>query len=635
MIEPAVDDCMALLLADDASAREPLEHAWAVASARGDRQAQHVLAAAALLAIEIEMTDFRGLARWIDRFQAGEAVAQEPEGALNALRLDAARLVLPTLDHRFAYDSPSARGAAQRLLDALRQGRWPAASEHALLAKVLHEYHGMEYDEASCERVAALASAGLQRADVEWRARWLVQLEDCLAFWNHSDAAAQARAELVALAAESPSTLVAWTLAVVELRHALRGSDVTAQDRAYAQVDRLRTWQRPGRALQGLRWQTTLLLQRGRPKAALVKADLLLSLSADTEVPERDRGVYHDLRAQALAGLGRWDEAVQTLEALRPHQTGAQGRIVQALVVSMQAAAALSRGAPDAQGLSLQALGEASANAWPRFLGFYPELAARVADAGLRAGFEVEFATAVIRDRRLLPPQRWREDWPWRLKVRALGPLRIERDGLPLAVSGKAQKKPMELLALLAAHAGRPLDAQAVIDELWPSLDANTPRASLDMAVSRLRKLLDLPDAVVLAEGRLSLHPALVWTDVGAFEQLAEQAASGTEGAAERALHGHADRLLGSEALVGLCAQRRRQLLQRLSTLALDHASSLLAADDAAGACRVLEHALRCDPGSAPVAQAHAQAQLELARCVGAGAGGPSPLIVGAMKGAG
>ena len=616
MTDPAIDACVALLLADDASAREPLECAWQAAQQRADLPAQQLLAAAALLAIETEMADFRGLAVWIERFIASEDQAPAPLRATDALRLDAARLVLPTLDHRFAYGSVPARAAAARLLEALRQGHWPAGNEHALLAKVLHEYHSMEYDQAGCERLAALASPGLQQADAEWRARWWVQLEDCLAFWGHPDAAAQAREELAALAAASPSTLVAWTLAVVELRHALRGVDFVAQDRAYAQVDRLRTLQRPGRALQGLRWQTTLLLQRGRPRAALDKADLLLSLSADVEVPERDRGLYHDLRAQALAGLGRWDEALQVLQSMRAHQTGAQARIAQALVAAMQAAAALSRGAaqPEAQALCLQALREAAANDWPRFLGFFPELAAQVADAGLRSGVEVEFASAAIRSRRLLPTPRWREDWPWRLTVRVLGPLAVQRDGQALVTIGKGPKKPLELLALLASHGGRAIDADAVIDELWPSLDANTPRASLDMAVSRLRKLLELPDAVLLADGRLSLNPALVWTDVGAFELLADQAAAGAEGAAERALALHTDRLRGSETLAGLGAQRRRQLLQRLATLALEHAHSLLRAGDAASACRVLQQALRCEPSSDALAQALAQAQLTLAR---------------------
>ncbi|MCA0239423.1 MAG: hypothetical protein LCI02_01075 [Proteobacteria bacterium] len=623
--DPDADRCMALLLADDAQARQPLQQAWQAAGERGDAAAQHLLAGLALLAIETEMADFRGLHDWLARFADGEAAAPPPRRALDALRLDAARLVLPALDHRFAYGSSSAHGAAARLLQALRDGAWPPGDEHALLAKVLHEYHGMEYQAAACERVAALVAPALALASPAWQARWWVQLEDCLGFWGHAEAAAQARQQLAALAALAAvadlqgTGLPAWSHAVVELRHALRGSDAAAQDRAYAAVDRLRTLQRPGRALQGLRWQAMVLLQRGRFRAALEKAELLLDLSADVEVPERDRGVYHDLRAQALAGVGRWDEALQVLDALRQHQTGAQARIVAALQAAMRAAQALAQGAAEAPALCLQALLAAAANDWPRFLGYFPDWAAQVADAGLRAGVEVEFASAAIRERRLLPRARWRDDWPWRLKVRVLGALAIERDGRPLVIGGKTPRKPLELLALLAAHGGGPLDAQAVIDDLWPSLDASTPRASLDMAVSRLRRLLDLPDAVVLADGRLALHPALAWTDVAAFEQLADAAEAGdvdaaaAADAADRALRLHADRLLGSQALAGLNARRRRQLLQRQATLALGRARTLLAGGDAAAACHVLQRALRCDPGAAALAQALADAQQHLA----------------------
>ena len=74
--KPALDDCMALLLLDDAAARAPIELAWQSAALRGDVVAEQGLAALALLAIEVEMTDFRGLRCWIERFEA--ALARAP-----------------------------------------------------------------------------------------------------------------------------------------------------------------------------------------------------------------------------------------------------------------------------------------------------------------------------------------------------------------------------------------------------------------------------------------------------------------------------------------------------------------------------------------------------------------------------
>lgn len=611
MPEPTVDTCLALLLEDDALARDPLEQAWQAAATRRDVATQHRLAALALLAYEVEMSDFRGLGVWLERFEAAESRDPSGPSPRDALRLDAARLALPTLDHRTAYDSPHTQAAAARLLAALRARQWPTGNEHALLAKVLHEFHGMEYAESACERVAVLAADGLQQASADWRARWWVQIEDCQSFWGHAAAAEQARDELRTLATGAQSALATWAMAVIDLRQALRGDDTAAQDRAYAQVDRLRNLQRPGRAVQGLRWQASLQLRRGKPQAALKAIELLLSLSDDLAVPERDRGLYHELRAQALACMGRWDDAMCTLEAMQLHHNGAQGRILQTMLRATQAAAALARQEPQAHGLALDTLRLASANAWPHFLPFSPELAARVADAGLRDGVETEFACTLIRQRGLVPPRPWREDWPWRLKVRAFGPLRLTRDDQALSTSGKSQRKPLELLAVLAAHGGRPMDTEAVIDELWPSLEANSPRASLDMAVSRLRKLLDVPDAVVLSDGRLSLNPARVWTDVGAFEALLDQPG---EDAATQALSLQAEVLLGNAVLAGLRLQRRQYLLQRLVTLALARAQALHRAGQAQAACTVLQQALRCAPDSAALAEALLACQAALAR---------------------
>jgi DNA-binding SARP family transcriptional activator len=56
-----------------------------------------------------------------------------------------------------------------------------------------------------------------------------------------------------------------------------------------------------------------------------------------------------------------------------------------------------------------------------------------------------------------------------------------------------------------------------VMDELWRSLEAEAPHASLDMALSRLRKLLELPDAVRWVDGQLVLDAPWDWTDVAAF----------------------------------------------------------------------------------------------------------------------
>ena len=109
------------------------------------------------------------------------------------------------------------------------------------------------------------------------------------------------------------------------------------------------------------------------------------------------------------------------------------------------------------------------------------------------------------------------------LGVHLLSTRRADRDGQPLAAAA-SQRKPMDLLVLLAAHPGQALPVSAVIDPLWPSLEMDAPRAALDTAISRLRKLLGDPRAVEIADGRVQVCGTIVWSDVAKFNRLLDAA---------------------------------------------------------------------------------------------------------------
>jgi len=399
----------------------------------------------------------------------------------------------------------------------------------------------------------------------------------------------------------------------MDVRTALRERDVVAQDRAYAQIERLRPLLRPGLLPRGLYRQAQMLAYRGRALEAVEKLELVLDLCEDLQVPERDRGVYHEMHAYALAALGRDDEAQAALDRIRPFQTGAQLQIVELTAVSLRALAALRRGdRAAARPLCHELLRGAAGLLWLRFLPMFPDVQAQVLAIGLDDGVEREFAERMIRDRRLRPPALDRSDWPWPLRVHALGTLVVVRDGVELKAGGKAQRKPLELLALLAAAGARALDVERTIDLLWPSLDANAPRASFDMALSRLRKLLDLPDAVQLADGRVSLHPALVWTDVAAFEACADEAERAGPAKVDRLLALYAAPLLQGDPAAPLVTDRRRQLALRFERAVVDLGGQLLTQGDAARACRLYQQALERELNAEPLYRALMAAQLAL-----------------------
>src|SRR6267154_6193508 len=102
------------------------------------------------------------------------------------------------------------------------------------------------------------------------------------------------------------------------------------------------------------------------------------------------------------------------------------------------------------------------------------------------------------------------------MDYRVLGPLEL-RDGdesLPLA--GAKQR---ELLALLLVHANHVLSRDRLIDELWGDEPPETAVESVQVYVSRLRKLLPQEALVTRSPGYvLELEPETL--DLCRFERL-------------------------------------------------------------------------------------------------------------------
>ncbi len=195
------------------------------------------------------------------------------------------------------------------------------------------------------------------------------------------------------------------------------------------------------------------------------------------------------------------------------------------------------------------------------------------------------------------------------LRVHLFGARRVDRGGVALSGAEASQRKPLDLLMLLAAHPGRALPVPQVIDQLWPSLEMDAPRAALDMAVSRLRRLLGQPRAVEIGEGRVRLNTELVWSDVAAFESLLENAARSTclaerQAATEQALGLYAGPLLGHERLHGLLAVRREALALRWLHALLELGETLQQQGRLMAAVQCYRRGLAADPLCEPLYRA-------------------------------
>src|SRR4051812_39380782 len=91
------------------------------------------------------------------------------------------------------------------------------------------------------------------------------------------------------------------------------------------------------------------------------------------------------------------------------------------------------------------------------------------------------------------------------MEYRVLGPLEVIGDEGPLPLGGAKQRA---LLALLLLNANRVVSRERLIDELWPDDPPETAVATVQVYVSRLRRLLPEGTLVTRPPGyRLEIEP--------------------------------------------------------------------------------------------------------------------------------
>lgn len=99
--------------------------------------------------------------------------------------------------------------------------------------------------------------------------------------------------------------------------------------------------------------------------------------------------------------------------------------------------------------------------------------------------------------------------------VSPLGPIRFVR---------KAQHRPLQLLKALIALGGREVAIAQLATTLWPDAEGDAAHNAFEIALHRLRRLIDIKPALVLSDGRLTLDNRHCWVDAWAFEQAVRQA---------------------------------------------------------------------------------------------------------------
>ena len=163
----------------------------------------------------------------------------------------------------------------------------------------------------------------------------------------------------------------------------------------------------------------------------------------------------------------------------------------------------------------------------------------------LERGIDPQMALTLARDLNITPSDTASEQWPWPVKVYALGRFELLIDGQTPSYSRKMPKKALALLKTIIAFGGESIPEQKLIDALWIDFEGDAAHRSLSATVHRLRKLLGHTDAIRQNGGVLSLNEKLCWVDAFAFER--QIAGSGDMDTLKRALQLYRGEFLNGE----------------------------------------------------------------------------------------
>jgi DNA-binding SARP family transcriptional activator len=265
-----------------------------------------------------------------------------------------------------------------------------------------------------------------------------------------------------------------------------------------------------------------LALQRGDLPVALEHLALSEKLGRDFGLWFVDAALWH-ARAAILLQTGQPSGAAESIANLHALAQSSRSHLFGFMAHLLDAQRAMEE---SRETQALEALARAMAlGRQQRLTNTYcwlPRVMARLCAKALEAGIETDYVRELIQQRALPPSEDARdlEVWPWPVKIYTLGRLSIFNGEQPLAFSGKAQSRPLELLQTLIALGGRGVPEEALSEILWPDAEGDAAHRAFDTTLHRLRRLLGSERALLLSDGKLSLNPAVCWVDVWAFERL-------------------------------------------------------------------------------------------------------------------
>jgi LuxR family maltose regulon positive regulatory protein len=246
---------------------------------------------------------------------------------------------------------------------------------------------------------------------------------------------------------------------------------------------------------------------------------LAISIEMGTPFPQ---ALNRIILALLLFERGEDNEGTEHLGKARAIGRAMSSRLIEYLCLLTEAKITLERGQADPGLTYLRRALTLSRECGGLVVGWWgPQHMARLYVAALEADIEVPYVQTLIRRMNLTPPdpENAPESWPWPVRIYTLGRFEILIDGEPLRFSGKAQRKPLELLKALIALGGEAVPESRLCDVLWPESDGDSAHRDFAVTLHRLRRLLKHEKTLRVENSCLSLDPRYIWLDSRVFER--------------------------------------------------------------------------------------------------------------------
>jgi len=225
--------------------------------------------------------------------------------------------------------------------------------------------------------------------------------------------------------------------------------------------------------------------------------------------------------ALALAGINQTQEALSLLEQARiPWGTS---RFQQLLYDTNLAEAWIwlrLDNETKATTLLTRALNQGQEQGWGLPLWSFPQWIEPLLRFALTRNIAVEYVQCLIRQADFKPTNicQLPLQWPLPIKIQTLGRFEVTHAGQSLLVSPLSKSRPLAMLKLLIAWGGRDVADVRLMDILWADASGDAAVNAFNTTLHRLRKLLEVEQAIVLKNHVVSLNAHYVWLDLWVLE---------------------------------------------------------------------------------------------------------------------